>query len=143
AILTALDAWNLRRVRRPLLFLTGFVFAWLFLALGVVGAYLFWTSVHTAERGVVGRALEGNRFAAQTEARQIASQIQLRWVQLEAAARNARVRELLARGDALKSDPAGAAELDQLLGERKERGDRQFPASDRSSVWFADDAAGY
>ncbi len=143
AVLTAIDAWQLRRVRRPLLYLTGVGFALLFLVMVAVGTYVFWTSVHTAESGVVNRSLEANRFAAQTEAKQFAAQIQLRWVQLEAASRNVRLREILAKGDGLKGDPAAAVELDQLLAERKQRGDRQFPASDKSSVWFADDAAGY
>ena len=35
AVLTALDAWQLRRVRRPLLFLTGLAFALLFLVMAI------------------------------------------------------------------------------------------------------------
>lgn len=143
AVLAALDAWNIQRVRRPLLWLTGLTFTLLFLLLGLVGQYLFRTTVNTAESGVEGRALEANRFAAQTEARQLAAQVQLRWVQLDAAARNPQIRELLAKGDALKDDPESGRKLDQLLAERKQRGDRQFAPGDKSSIWFADDAGGY
>jgi hypothetical protein len=143
AVLTALDAWNLRRVRRPLLWVTGLTFGLLFVLMAVIGQYLFRTTVSTAERGVVGGALEGNRFAAQAEARQFASQIQLRYVQLEAMARNVQLRDLLQKGDEFVTDPTLGPKADQLLAERKERGDRQFQPSDRSSIWFATDAAGY
>ena len=143
AVLAALDAWNLQRVRRPLLLLTGFTFALLFFLRALLGQYLFRTTVNTAEHGVESRALDANRFAAQTEARQFAAQIQLRWVQLEALARNAQLREVLQRGDRMKDDPAAGPRLDQLLGERKERGDKQFSESEKASLWFADDAGGY
>ncbi|MBN9121051.1 MAG: serine/threonine protein kinase, partial [Planctomycetes bacterium] len=143
AVLTALDAWHLRRVRRPLLWVTGLTFALLFLLMSLAGQYLFRTTVTTAAHGVEGRAREANRFAAQAEARQIAAQIQLRFVQLEAAARNPQIRELLHSGHRMKDDPGAGARLDQLLAERKERGDRQFAPADKSSVWFADDADGY
>jgi hypothetical protein len=143
AVLAALDAWNIQRVRKPLLWLTGFTFALLFVLMAVIGQYLFRTTVNTAAQGVESRSLEANRFAAQAESRQFAAQIQLRYVQLEAMARNAQLRELLQRGDGLKDDPAAGAKIDQLLAERKARGDRQFPAADKSSVWFADDAGGY
>jgi hypothetical protein len=143
AVLTALDAWTLQRVRRPLLWVTGLTFAVLFCLMSLVGQYLFRTTVNTAQRGVVERTLEANRFAAQAEARQFGAQIQLRWVQLEGAARNVQLRELLRRGAQLERDPPAVAQLEQLLAERKERGDRQFPGSDKASVWFADDARGF
>lgn len=143
AVLAAIDAWNIQRVRRPLLWVTGGTFVLLFLLMGLLGQYLFRTTVNTAEHGVESRALEANKFAAQTEARQLAAQIQLRWVQLDAAARNVQVRELLAKGEGLKADPEASHKLDRLLGERKERSDRQFAAGDRSAIWFADDAAGF
>lgn len=143
AVLTALDQWQLARVRKPLLRLTAGVFVALFLALALAGAYLFRTSVGTAARGVEGRALDANSFAAQTEARQLAAQVQLRWVQLEAAARSPQLKALLARGPEFETDAALGAELDALLAERRARADRQFAASDRSSLWFAHDARGF
>jgi serine/threonine protein kinase len=82
AVLAALDAWNIRRVRKPLLWLTGFTFAVLFILMAVIGQYLFRTTVNTAEHGVESRSLEANRFAAEAEARQFAAQIQIRYVQL-------------------------------------------------------------
>ena len=109
AVLTALDAWQLRRVRRPLLILTGLAFALLFLVLAINGAYVFYTSVNTAEREVIHRALDGNRFAARTEARQFGLQIQFRWAQLEVAARDPHLRDLLALGDKLKDNPKACA----------------------------------
>ncbi|MDY3559532.1 protein kinase [Gemmata sp. JC673] len=143
AVLAAIDVWNIQRVRRPLLWVTGVTFALLFLLMGLLGQYLFRTTVNTAAQGVESRALEANKFAAQTEARQLAAQIQLRWVQLDAAARNAQVRELLAKGERLRDDPEAARTLDRLLGERKERGDRQFAPGDKAAIWFADDANGF
>lgn len=143
AVLAALDTWHLQRVRRPLLWVTGFTFALLFFLLAIVGQYLFRTTVNTAEHGVESRALEANRFAAQTEAKQFAAQIQLRWVQLEATARNQQLREMLQSGDRMKDNPATGPQFDLLLSERKERGDKQFAVSDKSSLWFATDAGGY
>ncbi len=142
-VLAALDTRNLQRVRRPLLWVTGFTFALLFVLMALVGQYLFRTTVNTAEHGVESRALDANRFAAQSEAKQFAAHIQLRWVQLEAMSRNTQLREMLQSGDRLKDNPAAGPQLDLLLAERKERGDKQFPVSDRSSLWFATDAGGY
>ena len=143
AVVAAIDAWHLQRVRRPLLQLTAITFATLFVVMALIGQYLFRTTVNTAEQGVEGRALEANRFAAQSEASRLAAQVQLRWVQLEAAARNVQVRDLLQRGDRLKGDRPSELQLDALLAERKERGDKQFPPADRSSLWFATDASGH
>jgi hypothetical protein len=140
AVVTALDAWRLRRVRRPVLALTAAGAGLVMLALAAVGSYLFRTSVNTAREGVVEQALRANDFAAETEAGQLAFRTQLRWVQLDAASRNAEVRALLA---AAPADPAAGEKLDKLLGERRARGNRQFPAPDQASVWFADDARGY
>jgi hypothetical protein len=142
-VLAALDGWSLRRARRPLLWMTAVTFAVLFALMALFGPYLFRTTVSTAERGVIDGAREANRFAAETKARQFASQIQLRWLQLEAAARDPRLKELLRKGDALRTDAALGAEFDQLLAVRKERSDRQFPQGERAAAWFADDAGGY
>jgi hypothetical protein len=142
-VLVALDAWGIRRARRPLLWVTGVTFAVLFALMALFGQYLFRTTVSTAERGVVEGAREANRFAAETKARQFASQIQLRWLQLEAAARDPRLKELLGKGGAFRTDPAAGAKLDGLLASRRERGDRQYPPADRSAAWFADDAGGF
>jgi hypothetical protein len=142
AVLTALEAWNLQRVRRPLLWITGMMFVVLFCLMGLFGQYLFRTTVNTAEQGVEERTLEANQFAAQAEARQFAAHIQLWWVQLDGLARNPQLRALL-QPEHPKNDPANGPKLDQLLAERKERGDRLFPAPDRSSMWFVDDAGGF
>ena len=143
AVVTALDAWSLRRVRRPVLIFTVIGFALLLLMMALVGQYLFRTSVGTARQGVIERALEGNRFAAKTEARQLGMQIQFRWAQLEAAARDPRLRELLAKGEKLKADPQDGRELDAILATRMKRSDRQFDEANHASLWFADDAGGY
>ncbi len=143
AVLAALDAWHLQRMRRPLLWVTGFTFVLLFCLMALIGQYLFRTTVNTAEHGVESRALEANRFAAKSEAERFAAQIQLRFVQLEAMARNAQLREALQKGDRLKGDRAAELQLDQLLADRKAHGDKQFPPSDRSSLWFATDASGH
>jgi len=143
AVLTAIDAWQLRRVRRPLLILTGLAFSLLFLVLALNGSYVFYTSVNTAEREVIHRALDGNRFAARTEARQFGLQIQFRWAQLEAAARDPHLRDLLALNGKLKENSRACAELDEVIRIRRERADRQFDEASRSSLWFAGDADGY
>ena len=142
-VVSALDAWQLRRVRRPLLILSALGFSLLFIVLAINGAYVFWTSVNTAEHGVIDRALKANDATAESEAGQLAFQTQLRWLQLEAAARNAQIRDLLLRGKEFAADPSLGMKLDQLLAERIERGNRQFPKSEQSSIWFADDASGY
>jgi hypothetical protein len=142
-VVSALDAWQLRRVRRPLLILAAFCFSLLFLVMAINGAYVFWTSVNTAERGVIERAMNANDAAAESEAGQMAFQTQLRWLQLEAAARNTQIRDLLALGDKFAADPSLGPKLDQLLGERMERGNRQFQKADQASIWFADDATGH
>jgi hypothetical protein len=142
AVLAALDAWNLQRVRRPLLWVTGFTFALLFFVMAIIGQYLFRTTVNTAASGVESRAIKANQFAAETEAKQIGAQIQLRYVQLEALARNTQLRDLLQKGDQFKTDSTLGAKLDQLLIDRKARGDLQFEESDRSSLWFATDLSG-
>ena len=130
-------------MRRPILLLAGICFSLLFIVMAINGSYVFWTSVNTAERGVIARALKANDSTAETEAGQLAFQTQLRWVQLEAAARNTQLRDWLAMGDKFAADPALGPKIDQLLGERMERGNRQFPKSDQASIWFTDDAAGY
>ena len=143
AVVTALDAWSLRRVRRPVLIFTFIGFALLLLMMASVGSYLFRTSVNTARRGMIERALEGNRFAAKTEARQLGLQIQFRWAQLEAAARDPQLRAFLMMGDKLKTDPKACRDLDALLAARMKRSDRQFDEANRAALWFADDAEGY
>jgi eukaryotic-like serine/threonine-protein kinase len=143
AVVTALDAWSLRRVRRPLLIFTGIGFAFLLLMMASVGSYLFRTSVDTTRHEVIDRALEGNRFAANSEARQLGMQIQFRWAQLEGAARDPQLRALIAKGEKLKTDPKSLKELDELLATRRARSDRQFDELNQSAMWFVDDADGY
>lgn len=143
AVVTAIDAWSLRRVRRPLTILLSVGFALMILVIAAIGAYLFQTSVSTAQRGVVDRSLEGNRFAARSEARQFGLQIQFRWAQLESAARDPILRECLLKSEQLKTDPKECQSLDAALATRKERSDLQFEETDQSSLWFVDNAAGY
>jgi hypothetical protein len=143
AVVSALDAWQLRRVRRPVLLFTGIGFALLLLMMAVAGGYTFRTSVDTARGGVIDRSLEGNRFAARSEARQLGLQIQFRWSQLEGGARDPSIHDPLARGSELRNDPKTWAELDAALAARRARGDRQFDEANESSLWFVDDAQGY
>jgi hypothetical protein len=143
AVVSALDAWSLRRVRRPVLIFTFIGFALLLMMMASVGSYLFRTSVNTARRGMIERALEGNRFAAKTEARQLGLQLQFRWAQLESAARNPELRGWLAAGKKLEADPKACRDLDEFLAVRMKRADRQFDEANRSSLWFTDDAGGY
>lgn len=142
-VVSALDAWQLRRVRQPLLLFSGAGFLLLVLLLAAVGWYVFHMAVTTARNGVIERSLEGNQFAARTEARQIGMQIQFRWSQLEAAGRDPQIRELLARGNKLTADPKAGTDLDAVLATRRARSDRQYDEMNRSAVWFATDFLGF
>jgi len=143
AVVAALDAWQLRRVRRPIMFFTGVGFALLLIMIATMGAYLFQAAVNTARDGVIDRALEGNQFAARSEARQLGMQIQFRWAQLEAAGRDPEIRDLISKAEKLESDPKACAELDALLAVRRARSDRQFDEANQSSLWFIEDHLGY
>jgi hypothetical protein len=143
AVLTALDAWSLRRVRRPLLAVVGLGFAALLLALAVLGAYVFWTTVSTAQAGVVGRALDANKFAARAEAQQFALEIEHRWRVLEVEARDPRLRHWLLLGEKLEQLPDEVWALDAWLAERRAKYDLDFPKDARSSLWMALDRGGF
>lgn len=140
AVLSDLDAWSLRRVRRPLLVLTGFGFTVLLLMMALLGSLLFHDTVSTAEQEVIDRTLEGNRFAAKSAAERFAVQIQYRWQVLEQEAKDRRLRDWL-KADSPRFAPQ-ADELDAWLGKRKEKYDRQFDDNAKSSIWFADDRRG-
>lgn len=142
AVLSALDAWQLRRVRRPLLTLTAAVFAALLVVSGVIGAVLFRDAVATAREQVTDRAVEGNRFAARETAGRLAAQFQLRWQILEQEARDPQLRAWLATpADELKRAGVGDA-VDAWLVARKARYDPRFDAAGRSAVWFVDTRTG-
>lgn len=142
AVLSALDAWQQRRVRRPLFALTGAVFAALLVVTAVIGTVLFRDAVATAREQVIDRAVEGNRFAARAAAGRLAVQFQLRWQILEQEARDPQLRAWLASSpDELKAAKAGDA-LDAWLAARKAKYDPQFDPAGRSAVWFADNRAG-
>jgi hypothetical protein len=131
AVLTDLDAWSLRRVRRPLLLLTGITFAALITLMTIIGATLFRDTVDTAEREVLDGALEGNRFAAKSAAERIEAQSQIRWQTLESAARDPLLRKMLAT----EASHLRGADLDAWLAARKARYDERV--EEPSSVWFA------
>ena len=137
AVLSDLEAWSLRRVRRPLLLLTGFTFAALLLAMTIIGAAMFRDTVRTAEREVIEGTLEGNRFAAHSAAERYAVQSQFRWQTLEHAARDPNLRGWLKLPSNQMQESGRAEELDAWLAKRKVRHDAQVEAEARSSVWFA------
>ena len=142
AVLSALDTWQQRRVRRPLLALTAAVFAALLAVSAVIGTVLFRDAVATAREQVIDRAVEGDRFAAREAAGRLAAQFQLRWQILDEVARDPQLRAWLATpADELKRTGAGDA-LDAWLAARKARSDPQFDAAGRSAIWFADNRAG-
>jgi hypothetical protein len=143
AVLTAIDAWQLRRVRRPLLYLSGIGFGLLFLVMAAIGAYVFWTSVSTAERGVTDRAIEGNQFAARAEAQQMALETEHRWRVLEFEATDPRLREWLAAGPALRDRPDDVKQLDAWLTARRAKYNQDFRKGAQASLWTAVDRGGY
>lgn len=141
AVLTALDAWSVAQVRRPLLWLTGAGFAVLMMIVALVGTVLFLNTISVAEAGVLERAVEGNQFAARAEASQFAMEIQQRWRILAREARDPRLRQALAPRKPLP--PADAAALDAWLKERKDQYDGEFDENARSSLWIALDRDGF
>lgn len=142
AVVTALDAWQLRRVRRPVLLFGAFGFVLLLLVLAVNGAYVFHTSVDTARRGVMDRALEGNRFAARAEAQQMAMETEHRWRVLEFEAADPKLRELLAAGPAPAGQPDAAVALDSWLATRRQKYNHDFRKGAEATVWMALDDGG-
>lgn len=143
AVLAALDAWSLRRVRRPLFILTGLVFALLLLVTGLIGAVLFRDTVSTARAGVIDRALEGNRFAARAEAQQMAMETEHRLRILEFEARDTRLRTWLGAGTELENEPDELRNLQAWLAERREKYNRDFDPGTRATVWLALDRGGF
>jgi len=130
AVLTDLDAWSLRRVRRPLLLLTGITFTALLVVMALIGSTLFRDTVNTAEREVLEGAVESNRFAAHAAAERLEAQSQFRWQSLETAARDPELRKSLATSP---KDLRGDA-LDAWLANQKLRYDSRV--EDPSSLWF-------
>lgn len=145
AVLSAIDAWQLRRVRRPLLLLTGCGFGFLFLVMAAIGAYLFWTSVNTAEEGVTTRAMEGNLFAARAEAQQMAMESELRWRILEFEAADPELRRLLTLGAALErpDQQRSVQALDDWLTARRLKYNKDFRPGAEPSLWIALDRDGF
>jgi hypothetical protein len=142
AVVTALDAWRLRRVRRPMLAVTALGFAVLLVMIGGIGSVLFRDAVSTATDELVQRALDGNRFAAKSAADRLALQVQYRWQVLETEAREPALRQWLAApADGFRASNAGD-ELDAWLALRRARYDPQLGEGGRSGVWFADAADG-
>ncbi|MFO0803268.1 MAG: serine/threonine protein kinase [Gemmataceae bacterium] len=131
AVLTDLDAWSLRRVRRPLLLLTGITFTALLVVMALIGSTLFRDTVGTAEHEVLEGAIESNRFAAHAAAERFEAQAQYRWQSLETAARDPQLRKWMSTG--AKAVPGDS--LDAWLASQKQRYDSRV--EDASSVWFA------
>jgi hypothetical protein len=138
AVVTALDAWRLGRVRRRMLAVTALGFLALLVLGGGIGAVLFRDAVSTATDQLVQRALDGNRFAAKSAAEELGLQVQYRWQVLETEARDPRLRAWLAT-------PAGAAkagafgdQLETWLAKRKAKYDPHLGEGGRSGIWFAD-----
>ncbi len=138
AVVTALDAWRLGRVRRPMLAVTALGFAVLLVMIGGIGAVLLRDAVSTATDELVQRSLDGNRFAARSAAERLGLQIQYRWQVLETEARDPALRQWLATPAAeFRADRHGEA-LDAWLAKRKAKYDPQLDEGGRSAVWFAD-----
>src|SRR5690606_36834247 len=102
-VLSALDERARQRARRPLL-VFGVVRP--ALPLAVMAAYawnMFHTVMEDSNERMVERALESSHFAARFVAEAVARQINHRWLTLEQAASQPRLREMIQRkaaGDA-------------------------------------------
>lgn len=141
AVCSALDQWHWQRLRRPLLIFTAVAFALLLLLLSAVGAYLFYTTVTTAEREVVARSLAANRFAAMAEAQQLALEIEHRWRVLEFEAADPQLHQWLTDAQFARDRDMQIA-LDQWLAERRAKYNRDFRTGADASLWMALDADG-
>ncbi|MCS7021037.1 MAG: protein kinase [Gemmataceae bacterium] len=141
AVYSALESWQMQRLRRPLLMFTAGAFGLLMLFLALVGAYLFYTTITTAEREVIQRALEANRFAAAAEANQLALEIEHRWRILEFEAADPQLHQWLSDSHFAHNRDAQAA-LEQWLAERRAKYNRDFRSGSEASLWMALDAKG-
>jgi serine/threonine protein kinase len=146
AVVTALDAWSLRRVRRPILQFTAAGFFLLLLMMVLVGGYLFHTTVRTARSEIIDRTLAGNRFAAHGEAEQMALETEHRWRVLEFEATDPRLRQWLREPPAT---PPGQPQhqpqphpLDAWLHSRLEKYNRDFRKGSEATLWLALDRQG-
>lgn len=142
AVLDALDAWRLGRVRRPLLAVAALGFVALILLIGGTGAVLFSDAVSTATDGVVHRALDANRFAARSAADRLGLQVQYRWQVLETEARAPQLRAWLGTPADAARTGGFANQLDAWLSKRKAKYDPQLDEDGRTGVWFADARSG-
>ncbi len=140
AVVTALDAWSLRRVRRPILLFTGVGFGLLLLMMAIVGSLLFRTSVGTAREGVIERTLEGNQFAARAEAQQMAMETEHRWRVLEFEATDPQLARWLT--EAPPAPPGAPHPLDDWLRERRNKYNRDFRKGAEATLWLAIDRGG-
>jgi len=141
AVLSALDAWQLQRLRRPLLAITTAAFVCLLGILSIMGAYGFYTTITTAEREVIQRALAANHFAAAAEANQLALEMEHRWRVLEFEAADPQLHQWLTDEDYAKK-PQDQAALEQWLAERRAKYNRDFRTGSEASLWMALDAYG-
>jgi hypothetical protein len=143
AVLTALDAWAIRRVRRPLMWLTGVGFALLLAVMALIGTILFRDTVTTTQHEVINRTLEENHFAARAEAEQMGLEAEHRWRILEFVAADPKLRARLAEGPALAAHPGEQQALEKWLADRRAKYNLDFDPEDRASVWLALDAGGF
>lgn len=137
AVLTDLDAWSLRRVRRPLMIITGLTFAALLVVMSLIGSALFADTIRTTEREIIEDSLQGNRFAAKSAADRYAVQAQLRWLSLEHAARAPELRAWLSLTREDMSRDGHEDDIDTWIAQRKVHYDAQVDENNRSSLWFA------
>lgn len=141
AVLSDLDAWQLQRLRRPLLAITAAAFAGLLVILSLLGAYGFYTTITTAERELVQQALAANHFAAVAEANQMALEIEHRWRLLEFEVADPQLHQWLT-DDRFAQNPQAQESLLQWLAERRAKYNRDFRVGSQASLWMALDAKG-
>lgn len=135
SVLSALDERQRQRARRPLL-VFGVVGPALLLAVMAFYAWnVFRTVMEESDRRMTERALESSHFAARFVAEAVARQIDRRWLTLEQAAADARLREMLAA--ARRDDPEVHVKLQRWIDELANRNSNLNAAS-----WFLSDQEG-
>lgn len=140
AVFAALDARAANRARRPLLILGGIGPLLVLLVVLVASGLLFQKTVTIAQKEVMTRAAEGNRFAARAAADRLGQEVRTRWAILQHEAQDPEFRKLLSQGKALEDRSNGMSDaLNRwLVGQH-----RLWNAVTPSNIWFADDRHGF
>jgi hypothetical protein len=145
-VLNALQSRALKRARRPLLVLGAAAPALVLFVMAAAGGWLFDSAVRTSRAALTERALESDRFAAQSVARQVALEVDRRWQILEKEAADPALPRWLEQIRTLPPDSPQrgevSARLSGWLDDRLTRHNRHFDEKTPARSWFVNDVHG-